>query len=119
MTSMTLSPSSYPTSLKDPAPMSATPIASIPLTGTCMISDSLGILVMSTEHAFVNVLVDFSFLCLKSIADIQWKLFAVDATGTTVIVVYMAVSLIQRLSITVKYYCGTTTTVLHREMSFV
>ena len=50
---------------------------------------------------------------------IQWSLSIMDPIGTIKTVLYMEVSLIQRLSNTVKYYCGTRTSVLNREMSFI
>ena len=42
-----------------------------------------------------------------------------DTIGTTKTVLYMEVSLIQRLNNTVKYYCGMRPSVLNREMSFI
>ena len=42
-----------------------------------------------------------------------------DTIGATKTVLYMEVSLIQRLIITVKFYCGIRTSGLNREMYFI
>ena len=42
-----------------------------------------------------------------------------DTIGTTEKVLYMEVSLIQRLNNTAMYYCGIETGVLNREVSFI
>ena len=60
---------------------------------------------------------DFSPL-LKCDINIQWNLFITVTIRTTKTVLYMEVSLIQRLSNTVKYYCGMRTSVL-KEVSFI
>ena len=52
---------------------------------------------------------------------VQWNLSITDTKGTSETVLYMEVSLIQRLSNAVIYYCGmtTATNVLNREASFI
>ena len=51
--------------------------------------------------------------------ELQWNLSIMDTIGTTKTVLYMEVSFIQWLNNTVKYYRGTRTSVLNREMSFI
>ena len=50
---------------------------------------------------------------------IQWNLFIKDTIGTSEIVLHMEVSLIQRLSNTIMYYCGTGTSPLNTEVPFI
>ena len=59
-----------------------------------------------------------TLLCLN-LYSLQRSLSTIDTIGTTKNALYMEVYLIQRLSNAVKCYCGTRTSVLKREMSFI
>ena len=56
---------------------------------------------------------------LSKLTAVQWDLCITYTIGTTETLLYMEVCLIQKLSNTVKYYCGMGTSVLNREMTFI